>query len=263
MLVSGQWFQEQCKWNFDNRYPIRIWSDPSEVTEGDRVFLKQDDIYRFLEMNSIPLVDLVIHNTDRRFTDNTYNQLKEKVRKVYAVNATSPNVEKIPLGLRDHQYTSHDEIYELRGEAKRKERSILCLVNFMVANNPGYREPVLDHFRKLPFCTIQEYVSSHRGASLNFRNPDTIQKRREFYKTLCDTKFAICPFGAGLDTHRVYECILFGVIPIVQTSALNKLYRRLPIWIVEHWSDVTEESLQACTIRPNPKKIFDYKAPWE
>lgn len=264
MLVSGQWFAEKCRWNFDVRYGVRIWSDPSEVTEGDRVFIRRNDIWKLLKMDLHPRVDLIVHNTDRRFHIHAYNEVKDRVRTVYAINATSPNVVKIPIGFRDDFLTPHTEILEIAKEQKNvNQRSILCLVNFMVANNPEYRGPILDHFRKQSFCTVQDYVSFHRGTSLNFRDPLTIKKGHEFYRTLCNTRFAICPFGTGLDTYRVYECILFGVIPIVQTSPLNTMYRRLPIWIVKDWSEVTEDSLLACKIQPNPNSVLQYKAPWE
>lgn len=265
MLVSGQWFEQTCRWNLDNRYPLRIWNSPSEVTEGDRVFLKQDDLPQFKEMvkdPTHPRVDLVIHNTDRRFTEHVFTQIKDKVRNMYAINAVCPSATKIPLGLRDHQYTTHDDIYEILKEPQ-KDRTIFCLVNFMISNNPELRKPIFEHFRNQAFCTVQDYVSFHRGTSLNFSNPETIQRRKDFYRTLKCTKFAICPFGAGMDTHRVYECIVFGVIPIVQSSPLNKLYRHLPVFIVDQWSDVTEERLKACTIRPNPNKVLKYKAPWD
>ena len=80
---------------------------------------------------------------------------------------------------------------------------------------------------------------------MSFKDPETIQKRRNFYKTLKRTKFAICPFGTGKDTHRVYECLLFDVVPIVKTSFLDKLYSKYNIWIVKDWSEVTLESMNS------------------
>jgi hypothetical protein len=56
------------------------------------------------------------------------------------------------------------------------------------------------------------------------------------------TKFVICPFGVGKDTHRVYEALFFGCIPVIKTSFLDPMYDKLGgCWIVNDWSEVTEE----------------------
>jgi hypothetical protein len=53
----------------------------------------------------------------------------------------------------------------------------------------------------------------------------------------------ICPFGAGKDTHRVYEALFFGAIPIIKSSFLDPLYKKLgECWIVNDWTDITEDA---------------------
>ena len=57
------------------------------------------------------------------------------------------------------------------------------------------------------------------------------------------TKFVVCPPGRGVDTHRVYETLFFGGIPIIKTSFLDPMYEKLGgCWIVNDWADVTEEA---------------------
>ena len=51
-------------------------------------------------------------------------------------------------------------------------------------------------------------------------------------------KFALSPFGRGLDCHRTWELLFFGVVPIVKTSGMDPLYKGLPVVIVNDWDDL-------------------------
>jgi hypothetical protein len=260
MFISGELFQQKCKWNIDNRYPIRKWKMFLEIKKGDRIFMKLNDIPSFLCLAKsifVPL-DIVIHNSDESFTQEMFNMLKPYARRIYAVNCLTPYAISLPLGFRDHQYTSHHTLKRVMAEPP-VERSIKCLVNFLISTNPSIRQPVFDFFKDKSFCTVQDYTSYDYQKSLSHSDSETMQRRIDFYRTLKRTKFAICPQGTGLDTHRVYECIVLGVIPIVLSSPLDNLYSKFPIWIVKSWEEVTED---ACTIHPNPASIINFNISW-
>ena len=70
------------------------------------------------------------------------------------------------------------------------------------------------------------------------------QTREEFWQTLHNYAFVVCPFGNGLDTHRTWEVLCMGRIPIVEKSPLNKVYEGLPIVEIEDWNDITEKWLE-------------------
>jgi hypothetical protein len=263
MFISGQAIQSECKWNLDNRYPIRKWSLFTQVHAGDKVFMKHSDIPWFIEhaRQLHVKVDVVIHNSDESFTTDDLNRITPFTRNVYAVNSVTPYARILPLGFRDHQYVSHHIMKSVADEPEL-ERSITCLVNFLISTNVPARQRAYNYFKDKPFCTIQDYVSYDLQKSLTHRLPETMEKRLQFYRTLKHTKFAVCPPGTGIDTHRVYECILFGVIPIVLTSPLDSLYQSLPIWIVNDWNEVTEDALKKCTIQPNPSSVKEFRIEW-
>ena len=265
MYVSGELFQEKCRWNIDSRYPIRKWKLMLELKKSDRIFMKLNDIPFFISIVKSLLIpvpfDLVIHNSDKPFTQQLYNELKPFARRIYAVNNECPYAITLPLGFRDHQYTSHHSLKSVIVEPP-VERSIKCLVNFLISTNPSIREPVFNFFKDKSFCTVQDYTSYNYQKSLTHSDSETMQRRIDFYRTLKRTKFAICPRGEGLDTHRVYECVALGVIPIVMSSPLNELYSKFPIWIVNSWEEVTESSLDSCTIESNPASIINFNIQW-
>src|SRR6185437_6783751 len=51
-------------------------------------------------------------------------------------------------------------------------------------------------------------------------------------------RFHIAVTGNGLDTHRLWEVLYLGSVPIVMTSVLDKLYENLPVLIVQSWHQV-------------------------
>lgn len=253
MFLSGAHFQSQCRWNLDNRYPIRKWSSILELKTGDSVFLKVSDIPYFLTLNVPKSVSLVVHNSDESFTDDLYQRVKPYVTDVSAVNCVTRHAKQLPLGLRDHQYASHHVLRAVMNEPP-VPRDILCLVNFLVATNPAERQTVYNLFKSNPHCLVQhEYMFYDFGRSLNFGDEETQRRRLDFYRTLKRCKYAICPSGTGIDTHRVYECIHLGVIPIVRSSPLDPLYSGMPVKIVEQWTDLIpwlERESRSGTLQP-------------
>jgi hypothetical protein len=121
------------------------------------------------------------------------------------------------------------------------ERTILCLVNFLIGTNQQEREAVYNEFKNDPLCTVQhEYMHYPLGKSLNFSDAETQQRRLNFYRDVKRSKYILCPSGTGLDTHRVYEAILLGATPIVRSSPLDSLYATMPVRIVNEWKDVRD-----------------------
>lgn len=47
-----------------------------------------------------------------------------------------------------------------------------------------------------------------------------------------DLKFVLCSAGNGIDTHRFYETVLMRAIPIVESSALNSIYKKATILVL-------------------------------
>lgn len=244
MLISGQYFQTKCKWNLDKRYALRVWKSRLTVRTGDTVFLKLEDIPFFLRIAPFSKVILVFGNSDMAFTDQHYNLLKSHALRIYAVNCQAQHAIPIPLGFIDPQYSNHALLHQIRNEPTQ-ERTIPVLLNFLIATNRPARMEAYTYFKDKAFCVLnEEYMFFDYDKSFQRNHPDVLNRQIDFYRSLKRARFAICPIGNGVDTHRIYECLYFGVIPIVKTSFLDRMYSKLPIWIVQNWSDVTEDKVQ-------------------
>ena len=49
------------------------------------------------------------------------------------------------------------------------------------------------------------------------------------------------PRGNGLDTHRLWEALYLGCVPIVQSGPLDALYKRVGALVVRSWTQVTSQ----------------------
>jgi hypothetical protein len=69
------------------------------------------------------------------------------------------------------------------------------------------------------------------------------QSRVDFWKSCDEYAYVVCPFGNGLDTHRTWEVLVLGRIPIIKVSPLNVIFEKLPVLEVQDWKYITTEFL--------------------
>jgi hypothetical protein len=106
----------------------------------------------------------------------------------------------------------------------------LAYINFNISNYPVEREFVFDKFSN------EDWVS--RGIIEN-----NIDGRRQFLRDIRSSKFVFCPRGNGIDTHRIWETLYMGSIPIVKYERSHHLFTDLPILFIKDWNEVNEDFL--------------------
>ena len=67
-----------------------------------------------------------------------------------------------------------------------------------------------------------------------------------YIKELKNHKFCLSPPGRGIDTHRAWEALMVGTIPIMFSSPLDSLFDNLPVVIIKDWSVITPMFLETC-----------------
>lgn len=186
--------------------------------------------------NEIEMVDkkliIVTHNSDMNVDDSF--MLPDNVIKWYTqnVNTINPRIESIPIGLENDRWFP---------EVKKKEKMLaklkeprnyrnLVYMNFNIANAPAKRQPVYDYFKDKPWVTVQ---MGKNGIDFD-----------EYLDNIYNHKFVLCPEGNGIDTHRIWETLYMGNIPIVLDSINNNFYRNLSIIPTLSWEGINERFLE-------------------
>jgi len=65
----------------------------------------------------------------------------------------------------------------------------------------------------------------------------------EMYEIFATYKFGLSPRGNGLDCHRTWEMLFFGMIPIVKTGPLDYLYENLPVLVLNEGDDLCKPNI--------------------
>jgi hypothetical protein len=156
-----------------------------------------------------------------------------------------PKLAPIPLGPK-WQYTSH----AFFGESKQPILKVLRTHCLTPLENFRSNKPNLLYFY-FGQTTDNPFYAPHKG--IRQQVLDICQKGfalsagadfENYLLALREHRFALSPPGRGLDTHRTWEALMVGTIPIVIRSPLDILYDQLPVLIIDDWSVITPEFLE-------------------
>ncbi len=218
---------------------------------GDLLECVLNHLKKFYNMN------IIIHSTDRTIDYLMISPLMKHCKYIHSVNCNffHAKVKQIPLGFQDvnTRYLCHHNKrpFDQTDYDVNKTKTRLCYMNFSLYHTD---EPKF------------EFVKSTRNDCFNTlkynhwidKESDKLEYK-EFIQKLATFKFAICPVGFGIDTHRFYECAIVGTRPIVLSSPLDDMYRPFNPLIVNEWSDITEELLESQDEYVVSSDVFDIK----
>lgn len=224
-FISGLTFYKISKYNLCPRYDQLF--DINLLNEDDLLFLNLDyyeQFTNFVISNRInKKFTLITHNSDRDFTKDMFTIFENHIKHIFAINCTYQHnkITKIPLGFNDQS----TEILDKK-DFSFKEKQNLIYMNFKIHHHID-RKKCFDYFNQFNWVDKDQAILSYS----------------DFYDKLNTYKYCISPRGTGIDTHRLYESLLFGVLPIVKKSELDDLYKSFPVILVNDWNEITYEFL--------------------
>jgi hypothetical protein len=171
---------------------------------------------------------LVSHNSDENITDQYARILSNpKLKQWYAQNICidHPNLHILPIGIANSMWP-HGNLTTLATHMRYTQKPKDIYFYFNVGTNQSARNECYSALTK-------------KGLIFGQARPHP-----EYLTELAQHKFAICPDGNGVDSHRIWECYYLSVIPIVKANTFTKkLQQWLPCIVVDSWDNV---DLQDC-----------------
>lgn len=172
---------------------------------------------------------LVSHNEDTNIDEKYITIANHRLLIKWYCQNLMINHEKlsmIPIGIANGMWT--------HGNLDTLETLATLSATLTKSRNFYFYFKVDTNRRARQYCkSILESKGVHFGNEINH------------YSYLCDLashKFAICPEGNGIDSHRLWECYYLGVIPIVLRSVFTEhVSRRLPCIILNSWEDFSTD----------------------
>ena len=210
----------------------------------DIVYIKVDLLVNNLESmiwrdknhTSRPAKIWITGHGDLPIDATVFNTYQHNCTEWFAINKDVENekIHALPLGLcndsgesyRHDIYGNLDIVCEVMKMPKKFKN--LVYMNFSIWTHPAERQQWYNHFVNKPYVT--------KGVP-----EDSMYARRTFLEEIRNHYFVLCPRGNGIDTHRLWETLYMGSIPIVKRSTALKEFSDLPILFIDDISEIKDE----------------------
>lgn len=222
--------------NLDNGFNI-FYRDIHEVNDF------------FVNCNKeIPFI-LISHNSDGSVTDNptrfnvgSSNDADSRLIPdnlvcwyTQNVKVKHSKIKSIPIGMEnDIWFPEINKIEKIINKINEEKTYIndvyMC---FNINNNFSERNYLFNLLNNKSFVTSE----------IGYNGNNDLFNR--FLNNIYNHKFVVCPEGNGIDTHRTWETLYLGSIPIEKRNFNNIYYEnKLPICFVNDWNEINEDFLE-------------------
>ena len=211
----------------------------------NETLIYQDGWRGYNDLIDLNRINIVVTGHSDYYINETYELLnKQNIRKWFCqnMNILHPKCIALPIGI-----TNKDEptipVCKIIGDTRRimevRDQKIsirnIAYLNINVSSYPNERDKIVDLYKDKEWVT---YVSPKKTTSLT---PDD---HKSFLENIRHHKFCFAPRGNGIDTHRIWESLYLGTIPIVKRCIAMSQFEDLPILFVDDWDNITPEWLE-------------------
>jgi hypothetical protein len=193
---------------------------------------------------------------DFEITQKVFDQIKGNMPLLkgwFTTNLTAedPKLISVPLGLND--YCDYSVFHKVAGNTdhftriqKSTSRRLSVLSCFATETNQSARKDLQDLSQQL------EIIKNKR--------PDrTTHGFLSYLHDLRNMEFVLCPRGNGIDTHRFWEALYSGCIPVVIDSELLPCHKGHPCLTLDTWEQLTKIDLVSASSRIR-ENTYDLRA---
>lgn len=178
----------------------------------NKIFVKTDDIDRFAKKYAGKNQIILTHNSDKEV-----KELFKNVKLQMSQNCLLKNekIVPLPIGIENRQWFDHNIFHRIRKMKIEKTKNIYFFFSL------GTHDSRKNCYEKL----------------INKLDWNSKLPKEEYFIELKKHKYAVCPRGKGIDTHRIWECLYLDVIPIIVKEDFMNI-DNLPIIILNNWEEL-------------------------
>lgn len=226
-FINGHRFRDFCKSNVGI-----LFSETHNLKETMSIVRHNTDVK----------YTIVSHNSDGRILpyqrepyDYYLEDIPKNVEKWYAQNCDvkDPRLVPIPIGLENVEWfpkIKKNHVLEKFINMKLPRKKLLY-INHNIQTNANIRKVPYKIFKNLSWATVE-----HGRNGTEFEH---------YVRQIKSHKFVLCPDGNGSDTHRTWEALYLGAIPIVQPHVFTEVFAKyFPMLVVRNYEEIIEDSLE-------------------
>ncbi len=179
---------------------------------------------------------IISGHSDYHISDDLVQHYSPEVWWCVNKQTSHNSVHSLPLGITNNTNESHlhpiygnlDSMIQVMNEPKQDIN--LVYMNFN-QDTHSERKFVYNMFNHKSWITIGKIEN-------------TLEGRTNFLREIRNHTFVLCPRGNGIDTHRLWESLYMGSIPIVKRDIAFEEFNDLPICFINDWTQITEDFLK-------------------
>lgn len=232
----GAYIQHEDLHKFDkNNYRVLLDENGSCLIKNKSFRLKENDVIFCHSMLIEPLfghlktvkqfknIKLITHQSDISIEKSDFDKKPNCISKWYGINVnySHPDLIPIPIGIGNdsNQKTLTSSNFNKSIEYVEKINKIY--LNFNLNTNYKHRFKALKMLYDKEFSFIEKPHQNLQGFK------DNLEKY----------KFSLAPWGNGFDTHRLWEALYAGSIPVTLSHLSLKSFEEFPIILLDSYSE--------------------------
>ena len=223
------------------------------LEENDIIFCHSSFInelfYLLKRVNNLRNIKLVTSQSDVSISKKLFFKKPKCISEWYSINVEykNPHLIPIPLGIANNyspKNLRYHDFENFKAISVELENKIYC--NFNPTTNNNERLGIFELFKDDKLFKFEE-------ATLSIDN---------YIKKLSEFKFVLAPCGNGFDTHRLWEALYVGAIPIIRNHETYSYLDKRNVLIIENYSEITRELLAEFVEKYQPIEKKLLKVNW-
>ncbi len=231
-FITGDAYRNHADYIFDETNQVL---DAKKIERGSIIFVKTDMLSEFFKKYHKKIENpyiLITHNSDDEVPGIFENYLNDhKIIVWFSQNVVKQHKKLIPIPIGiDNLYWGKKKLKAITHTIKkisRNNKKYLLYQNFKDGTSLYERTYVRNLFSKKKFCKTSKDLPY-----------------KKYFSEIADSYFVLSPRGNGIDCLRTWESLYLGSIPIVKSSAMDSMFKDLPVLIVNDWNEITEDFLK-------------------
>ena len=206
------------------------------VNSGDVIFTHTGNLlnlfYLIRNLDKEFQLTLITHQSDTMINKKLYNKKPKCIKNWFALNLDykKDKLNSLPLGIaNEYSYKKNITLTNIeRNSFEYFKHNTNVYINFTESTNREERSWIRNYFKNYNWADIENKTL-------------TIE---EYSKKIRESGFVMCPWGNGVDSHRIWETLFLGSIPIVKRHLAFNNLEDLPIFFVDDFKDINENKLK-------------------
>ena len=191
------------------------------------------DLFKHLsKLNSDMDFRIITHQTDQLITQKIFNKKPKNVSMWYSINAGIDHSQliPIPLGLANEFQDDYINPKTVAASSSFNKNSLSpnMYINFKISTNFKERKDLYKKFKN------ENWVYSDQPSL----------KIKDYVKNIQNNSFVLAPWGNGIDSHRFWEALYLGKIPITKNHITYKPAKNLPVLLVDNYDEINLDLLK-------------------